>query len=768
MASWFPKGAFVMSSGDASAGNCVSNTLDYYTMLIGGGGDANLNSLIPAYTTYDAVALEFTVTALKDGLLVFKYAFGSDEYTEWVGTAFNDVFGFFIAPAGQAITTGHNVAVVKGTANTQVSINNVNQHSHTELWNNNKLGTGANKKLEADGYTNLLNTQGYPVTAGQQYSFKLAIADAGDQILDSWVWIAGDSLQVDDRPVANNTDSTPNCTTKVITLNATTSYDLDVDDILAYTWTLKAPCYPTVTATGAVAKINLAQLADGVTYTATLTVTDSSDVEDSKTFPLPVPAGCGGVNIPTTCGSVVKGAPLTPFAPPPPPPPPPPPTPVGQVNVEAGSAAVVECGGSLFMTIGAAADEALQLIASNYDFAGGYTVYYIWQLYDILDPSFDNPLASVTTTEPFVYFSSADLGSDGRSLKKYKVLVDVTDSDQWDSGNGKISDTQTFVQVLQCPIQPADPLPVVAFDSVASPESFTVDCGAVIVLDATAAFNWAAAKYGSSGKTRIFRWQLVSGDGVVALTFDSNTAKTNFDGPALAWAGTINAGSFYTLLLKVYIDGHDFDNDNWETKMSVVPGCPEPVANPPPPPSPPSPPPPPNPKPPKSPPPPPPSPRPKPPTSSPPPPPSPKPRSPPPPSPPPPPPPKSPPPPPPPSPKPPPPPSPKTSSPPPPPPPSPKPPPPPSPKPPPPPSPKPSSPPPPPPPSPKPPSPPPPPPPSPKPAPPPRPKPPPPPSPKPPPPPSPPPPSSPKPTSPPLPPPAIKLPTPPPPKKKTG
>ena len=66
----------MLSSGDASAANCVVNTLDYITLLVGGGGDANLNTLIPAYTTYDAVALEFTVTALKDGLLVFKYAFG--------------------------------------------------------------------------------------------------------------------------------------------------------------------------------------------------------------------------------------------------------------------------------------------------------------------------------------------------------------------------------------------------------------------------------------------------------------------------------------------------------------------------------------------------------------------------------------------------------------------------------------------------------------------------------------------------------------------
>ena len=36
--------------------------------------------------------------------IVFNYSFGSEEYTSWVNTQYNDVFGFFISGPG---ITGH-------------------------------------------------------------------------------------------------------------------------------------------------------------------------------------------------------------------------------------------------------------------------------------------------------------------------------------------------------------------------------------------------------------------------------------------------------------------------------------------------------------------------------------------------------------------------------------------------------------------------------------------------------------------------------------
>ncbi|GIL78854.1 hypothetical protein Vretifemale_8255 [Volvox reticuliferus] len=668
MKSWFPRGALVLSSGDAAAGNCAVNTLDYYTGVGGGGGDANLNALIPAYTTYDAVALEFTVTALADGLLVFKYAFGSDEYTEWVGTAFNDVFGFFIAPISQPITSGHNVAIVKGTADTQVSINNVNGNINSNLWTNNRIYDVTNTQpIEADGYTNLLNTQGFQVTANQQYRFKLAIADAGDQILDSWVWIGGETLLVDQKPVANSSDPTTSCVTKVATLDAGASYDPDKGDVLSYVWVLSANCYPSVTLTGKTATVDLTTLAAGVTYTVTLTVTDGSDVEDSKITTLAVPGACGG-SITQTCDP--NGIPL--------PSPPPPPSngggggspngggggsgggSVSSNYVYAGGAAVVPCSGDVTIDAGSSADSTLALIASNYDPGDVYTVYYIWRLFDITDKGYDTPIQSITVVQlnplnpdPTVTFTFDPT----LSVKKYRVALDVTDVDAWDhGGNGAIVEVETFIQLLACSIQPADPFPTIVFDGITSPETFTLACGATVTLDATAPFADTTSKHGGPGSTQIFRWSVLDANEIQIWSMDSTTELTDFDGTALQASFIIFPDTFYTLRLVIIIDGHDYDDDNWETKFSVencgfvanpplnpappntIPAAPlgppppsPPPSSPPPPPPPPSPPPPPPPSP-RPPPPPPPSPPPRPPPPSPPPkqspPPSPKPPSP--------------------------------------------------------------------------------------------------------------------------------------------
>ncbi|KXZ48545.1 hypothetical protein GPECTOR_27g716 [Gonium pectorale] len=597
MQSWFPRGALVLSSGDASAGNCGANTLDYYTLSVGGGGDADLNQLIPFYTTYDAAVLEFDVTAHKDGLLVFKYAFGSDEYTEWVGTAFNDVFGFFISPAGQSLSSTHNVALVKGTE-TQVSINNVNGASNQAMWNNNrKIEVGSNvKALEADGYTNLLNTKGYQVYANQTYHFKLAIADAGDRILDSWVWIGGETLLVDQQPVANDTNPTPNCATKVVTLDGTASYDPDKDDVLTYKWRLAAPCLPPVEASGVVAQVDLSKLADGATYSVTLTVTDDNDVEATKVSTLTVPTGCGAA-VASTCGG--GGGSGVAESPPPPsaypgdsssgstttggePPPSPPPPPKGFVDgaYTAGGAAVVPCGGAVTLTAGPADDAGLAELALNYDGAtAGYPVYYIWQVYDILDPSYDAPIASQTLNAVTEVTFTADDLKQGRMLKKYRVLLDVTDVPVWDAGNGLVSEVVTFLQVLACPIQPANPPEVVTFDGASSPDAFTLACGAAVSLDAGAPFAAAAAKKNTTGsQSRILRWRIVTSDattGTVVWGYDHSIplGSTKFVstvyGSALVDGGAIVAGEVYGIQLAVVIDGEEVDDDNWQTRISV-------------------------------------------------------------------------------------------------------------------------------------------------------------------------------------------------------
>ena len=88
-------------------------------------GDPTLNSITTS-TTYDAAVLQFDFIPESDTLR-FKYVFGSEEYNEWVGSSFNDVFGYFVTgpnPMGGQYSN-KNIALVPGT-NTSVKINSIN------------------------------------------------------------------------------------------------------------------------------------------------------------------------------------------------------------------------------------------------------------------------------------------------------------------------------------------------------------------------------------------------------------------------------------------------------------------------------------------------------------------------------------------------------------------------------------------------------------------------------------------------------------------
>ena len=149
-------------------------------------GDYMLDQLIPGYTTRDAVSINFTFTPLADTIIACEFVFASEEYPEFVGSTFNDVFGFFINGPG---TNGwQNIAYLPGT-NIPISINNVNQLQNGQYYVNNSPGT----ILQYDAYTTPIALQ-FPVQAGQSYQFRIIIADAGDGAFDSGVFIKGGSF----------------------------------------------------------------------------------------------------------------------------------------------------------------------------------------------------------------------------------------------------------------------------------------------------------------------------------------------------------------------------------------------------------------------------------------------------------------------------------------------------------------------------------------------------------------------------------------------
>ncbi|NND94481.1 MAG: PEP-CTERM sorting domain-containing protein, partial [Flavobacteriales bacterium] len=68
------------------------------TAYVGTNGDPKLD-IISGYTTRDACKLEFDIIPAGDSL-TFDFSFASEEYSEYVCTNFNDVFGFFISGPG--------------------------------------------------------------------------------------------------------------------------------------------------------------------------------------------------------------------------------------------------------------------------------------------------------------------------------------------------------------------------------------------------------------------------------------------------------------------------------------------------------------------------------------------------------------------------------------------------------------------------------------------------------------------------------------------
>lgn len=134
-------------------------------------------------TTFDATTFEFNIVPQGDSLS-FDFTFASEEYLEWVGSSFNDVFGFFIS--GPNVGTDVNIALIPGTSD-PVAINSVNHIDNTEFFfdNQNPLGLG----VQYDGLTVDLNAAVGNLIPCEVYTLKLIIADGSDRLYDSAVFV---------------------------------------------------------------------------------------------------------------------------------------------------------------------------------------------------------------------------------------------------------------------------------------------------------------------------------------------------------------------------------------------------------------------------------------------------------------------------------------------------------------------------------------------------------------------------------------------------
>ncbi|MFK7907213.1 MAG: choice-of-anchor L domain-containing protein, partial [Chitinophagales bacterium] len=211
---------FVLSSGFLSSIPGTNDVSDVSDELFTP-GDADLDVIIAStgQVTADAAILEFDFVPTTDEIS-FNYVFASDEYPEFVCSEYNDVFAFFIS--GDGFVGSENIALIPDST-TPVAINSVNNGtagfwgleggctslSNFVYYNNNVGGSS----FEFDGFTTVL-TASASVTPCETYHIKIAIADVGDNLYDSAVFLEANSFAAGEgttvTAVSNNSATSSN------------------------------------------------------------------------------------------------------------------------------------------------------------------------------------------------------------------------------------------------------------------------------------------------------------------------------------------------------------------------------------------------------------------------------------------------------------------------------------------------------------------------------------------------------------------------------
>jgi gliding motility-associated-like protein len=220
-------GGIILSTGfanDAEGPNQLDGSVNFpgqdANTPIGSPGDAQLSNAANT-ATVDACILEFDVYAPTD-LLTFRYVFMSEEYLEFVGSQYNDVFGFWVR--GPGILDGNTdqlISALPGTT-TPITVSTVNNNTNNNYYINNPAGEVG---TAYDGYTTLL-TATSPVIPCNTYHLRIAIADGIDQFFDSGVLIEegslfdqGVELEIAGATVGNALSCAENCLDGTITIS---------------------------------------------------------------------------------------------------------------------------------------------------------------------------------------------------------------------------------------------------------------------------------------------------------------------------------------------------------------------------------------------------------------------------------------------------------------------------------------------------------------------------------------------------------------------
>ncbi|AKT37134.1 choice-of-anchor L domain-containing protein [Chondromyces crocatus] len=133
------------------------------------------DALIPGYTSYDAsiLTITFDLAASFNGIQ-FNSVFGSEEFPEWVGSSYNDVYGVYLNGSQVAFDDNGAPITINGPFFSSGSV----------------VLTPANG-TEYNGTTGILNTRA-PLAGGSTNNLlQIVICDAGDTAFDSGAFVSG-------------------------------------------------------------------------------------------------------------------------------------------------------------------------------------------------------------------------------------------------------------------------------------------------------------------------------------------------------------------------------------------------------------------------------------------------------------------------------------------------------------------------------------------------------------------------------------------------
>lgn len=176
----------ILSTGEAQAFTNTSSTnpnqaTNRTTDSSGPNNDPDFNALT-GRATYDASYL--TVSFIPDPGITYitmEFVFSSDEYPEYAGSIYNDMVGVW----------ANGTAVPLAAGNGQSSVGNINQSGGINLFRSN-VNDAYN--TEMDGFTVSMSFI-IPVIPGQVNTVKIGVADVSDNLYDSNLLIAADSVQ---------------------------------------------------------------------------------------------------------------------------------------------------------------------------------------------------------------------------------------------------------------------------------------------------------------------------------------------------------------------------------------------------------------------------------------------------------------------------------------------------------------------------------------------------------------------------------------------